>query len=82
MDLEILFSEEQAYNALLQCCGGKALRPDGMTIASIEDNWDTLKVDILRMLTEFHSTGKFVKSINATFISLIPKKPGAHDIRY
>ena len=81
MDLDILFSEEEVYNAMHQCCDDKALRPNDMTMAFIQDDQDTLKVDLERMLTKFHSTGKFVKSLNATFIGLIPKKPGAHDIK-
>jgi len=39
-------SEEEVYYALHQCCGDKALGSDGMTIFFIEENWDTLKVDI------------------------------------
>jgi hypothetical protein len=30
---------------------------------------------------EFHTNGKFEKSLNATFISLIPKKAGAVEIK-
>jgi hypothetical protein len=30
---------------------------------------------------EFHARGKFEKSLNATFVSLIPKKTGAMDVR-
>jgi len=38
-----------------------------------------LKADIMNVLHEFHARGTFVKSFNATFISFIPKKPGAVD---
>jgi hypothetical protein len=31
---------------------------------------------------EFHGRGHFEKSINATFISQIPKKAGAMNIKY
>lgn len=30
---------------------------------------------------EFHDHGRFVKSLNATFLVLIPKKGGAKDLR-
>ena len=30
---------------------------------------------------EFHDHSKFVKSLNATFLVLIPKKVGAEDLR-
>jgi hypothetical protein len=30
---------------------------------------------------EFYEHGQFEKSLNATFISLIPKKPGAIEIK-
>ena len=35
----------------------------------------------MRVLNEFFSVGKFEKSINATFIALIPKKMGAVEIK-
>ena len=30
---------------------------------------------------DFHDKGKFIKSINASFIVLIPKKGGAKDLK-
>jgi hypothetical protein len=39
------------------------------------------KVDIIVVLKEFHNSGKFKKSLNATFASLIPKKAGAVEIK-
>jgi hypothetical protein len=35
----------------------------------------------MNVFREFHSQGKFEKSLNATFISLIPKKAKAVDIK-
>ena len=33
------------------------------------------------MFSEFHMNGKFMASLNATFIGLIPKKVGAQNIK-
>jgi len=73
LDIGILFPDEEVYNAVHQCCVDKARGAHGMTMAFIKD--DRLKADILRMLTEFDFKGKFVKGLNVTFTSLIPKKP-------
>ena len=62
-------------------CGDKSPGPDGMTMAFLQANWDTLRSDVLRMFSEFYHTGKFVASLNATFIGLIHKKTNAEDIR-
>jgi hypothetical protein len=35
-----------------------------------------LKEDIMAVLKEYHGPRKFEKSLNATFVSLIPKKDG------
>jgi hypothetical protein len=36
--------------------------------------WGVVKHDILAVFAEFHRRHQMVKSLNATFISLIPKK--------
>jgi hypothetical protein len=40
-----------------------------------------VKGDLMAVFADFHSQGKFVKSINSTFISLIPKFHGAKEIK-
>ncbi|GMP69285.1 hypothetical protein CsSME_00028603 [Camellia sinensis var. sinensis] len=35
----------------------------------------------MAMFNQFHQTGEFEKSLNVTFLALIPKKGGAEDIR-
>jgi hypothetical protein len=40
-----------------------------------------LKVDIMGVFLDFHDCGKFEKSLNASFITLISKKPGASDLK-
>ena len=36
---------------------------------------------MLQVFQEFFTHGKFEKSLNATFVTLIPKKPGSTYIR-
>ena len=79
--LESDFSEEEIFKTLHDCCGEKSPDPDGMTMAFLQANWDTLRGDVLRMFSEFFHTGKFVASLNATFIELILKKANAENIR-
>ncbi len=43
--------------------------------------WETLKEDIMAVFREFNGKRRFEKSINATFISLIPKIASVVDIQ-
>ena len=43
--------------------------------------WGILKSDIMAVFHHFHVTGQFEKSLNATFITLIPKKAAAVDVK-
>ena len=50
-------------------------------MAFLQSNWATLSSDIMGMLTDVFSSGKFVASLNSTFIGVIPKKAGATNIK-
>jgi hypothetical protein len=39
-----------------------------------------IKSDIMGVFSDFHAYSKFVKSLNASFIALIPKSLGATDL--
>jgi hypothetical protein len=57
--------------------GDKALGPDGFSIAFFQKCWRVLKKDIMTVFSEFHKSCQFERSLNATFVSLIPKKADA-----
>lgn len=40
-----------------------------------------MKVDVLKFFKEFHEQGRFVRSLNANFLVLIPKKKGFDDLK-
>ena len=79
--LEIPFTEEDVFAALLDLGKDKALGPDGFTMAFWFFCWDVMKVEIMGFFREFHERGRFVKSLNATFLVLVPKKEGAEDLK-
>ena len=79
-NLEIPFSETEVHSALLEMNGDKAPRPDGFTMAFWQSCWDFVKEEILEMCKEFHEQSSFLKSLNNTFLILIPKKGGAEDL--
>lgn len=79
--LERTFAEDKVLEALRSMPGDKAPGPDGFTIAFFQHCWEVVKVDVMAMFEQFHQTGEFERSLNATFIALILKKGGAEDIR-
>jgi len=50
-------------------------------MAFLQHNWAARKGDVMSMFAEFFSSGKFVVSLNSTFIALIPKKAETIDIK-
>jgi hypothetical protein len=55
----------------------KASGPDGFSMAFFQKSWGVLKKDIMVVFLEFHNSSQFERSLNATFVSLIPKKAEA-----
>jgi hypothetical protein len=61
--------------------GDKAPGPDGFPMSFFHACWPILRDDLLTVFAEFHEYGSFQKSLNATFLTLIPKKANAVEIR-
>jgi hypothetical protein len=79
--LERQFSDEEVVTALQQISGEKAPGPDGFTLAFFQHCWDVVKVEVLNTIQEFYEHEEFERSLNSTFMVLIPKKVGASDVR-
>ncbi|RVW97198.1 putative ribonuclease H protein [Vitis vinifera] len=77
--LELPFMEEEVHSALMDMNGDKAPGPDGFTGAFWQFCWEFVKEEVLEMFNEFHEHNTFLKSLNATFLVLIPKK-GAEEL--
>jgi len=79
--LELPFEEKEVLEVVKCMNRDKALGPDGFTLAFFQDCWDVIKSDLMGVFQDFYTHSKFVKSISATFLALIPKKSGAVDLR-
>ena len=78
--LEIPFTENEIYSALMEMNGDKALGPNGFTVVFWQSAWDCTKEEILDMFKEFHEHNSFVRNLNNIFLVLIPKKSEAGDL--
>jgi hypothetical protein len=67
--------------ALNQISGEKAPGPDGFTLAFFHHCWDVVKKEVLDSIQEFYVHEDFERSLNSTFVVLIPKKVGASDVK-
>ena len=67
--------------ALSNLNGDKAPGPDGFPLAFCHFNWDFVRKEVMGFFKESHDNDKFVRSLNSTFLVLIPKKQNGEDIR-
>ena len=56
---------------------GKAPGPDGFPIEFFQEFWEIIKYDLLDVVQESYRNKQMLKSLNSTFLALIPKKEGA-----
>lgn len=78
--LETPFEEREVLEVVKGMDRDKALGPDGFSMAFFQDCWSVIKEDIMVVFSDFYARGKFEKSVNVTFISLIPKVFGASEL--
>lgn len=73
--------EFEVWQALSDLAGDKSPGPDGFPIQFYKLYWFFMKRDIMRIFNSFSKTGFLDWRLNSTFISLIPKEPGASSIK-
>ncbi|XP_075099232.1 uncharacterized protein LOC142176070 [Nicotiana tabacum] len=79
--LEVAFEEEEVLDAINSCAPDKSPGPNNFTLAFYQRCWDTVKLDVMGTLNHFHKNCHMVKSFNASFIALIPKRKGAIELK-
>ena len=79
--LESRFERDEILQVVKDLQGDKSPRLDGFIMAFFQKCWHVLEKDIMGFFYEFYDKGTFAGSLNATFVTLIPKKQNALDIR-
>ena len=74
--LEEPFSKEEVFSVMSGFNGDKAPGLDKFSMAFWLFSWDFVKNEVMSFFKDFHEHNNFVKSLNATFLVLIPKKGG------
>ena len=65
---------QEVETAVMQMKENKAPGPNGFTINFFHSCWNLLKFDVWEMVEESCITHKILPSLNATFLTLIPKE--------
>lgn len=63
------------------CEGSNASGPDDYTLKMLQQGWEIVKDDLLKVFEEFYDKGIVNAITNETYICLIPKKENAKKVR-
>ena len=75
--LERPFDEEEVFGGINSFNGDKVPSPNGYSMAFFQSYWSILKKEVMEVFQNFHTQALFEKSLNASFLALIPKKVDA-----
>jgi len=79
-ELEKEVTLEEIKEAFLSCDPKKAPCYDGFNLRCLKHVWPVIGEEFSRCILKFFETGKLPKSVNITWVTLIPKKKDAVDI--
>lgn len=74
------FEAQEIQEIIKACAGDKAPGPDDFSMEFFKQCWEIIKEDLIAAIQNFHENCFFEKSINATFVTLIPKKVGVVEL--
>ena len=81
LSLERDFLKEEVPQVLVKMEGDKALGLNGFTMAFFHKCWRVVEAVVMVVFKHFHRYLVFERSLNASFLSLIPKKSNAVNIK-
>ena len=81
LSLEKEFTKEEVIQVLREMEGDKAPGPDGFTVAFFHKCWSVVEKDVMDFFDCFQRHSVFERSINASFLTLTPKKCNVVNIK-
>ena len=81
LELESDFSKEEVVKVLFEMEDDKAPGPDGFTMAFFSKMLECSGNRCYGFFDHFHRSSEFERSLNASFLSLIPQKNNALNIK-
>ena len=81
LSLEKEFTKEEVIQVLREMEGDKAPDPDGFIMAFFQKCWSVVEKDVMDVFDYFHQHSVFERSMNASFLTLIPKQCNAVNIK-
>lgn len=75
------FSEEEVWLAIKGMNSTSAPGPDGLPVKFFQTFWNAIKIEVMAIFEEFYVGSIDLSRLNYWIITLIPKVPGASDIR-
>jgi hypothetical protein len=79
--LEHPFEEDEVTLVVQNMNGDKSPGPDGFPMSFYHACWQVVKGDIMAVFAELYAKGSLERSLNVTFLTLIPKKANADEVR-
>ncbi|XP_074313875.1 uncharacterized protein LOC141649075 [Silene latifolia] len=73
-------SSEEIRKAMFDIGGNKAPGPDGFNSQFYKDTWEITGESVTKAVKDFFTSGKLLKQVNATLITLIPKVELPQDV--
>ncbi|GJV32918.1 RNA-directed DNA polymerase, eukaryota, reverse transcriptase zinc-binding domain protein [Tanacetum coccineum] len=73
-------SDKEIKNALFDICDNKAPGPDGYSAKFFKSAWSVIKNEAYDAIIEFFRTGRMLREVNATLITLVPKSKTPHKV--
>lgn len=80
-NLERSFTTDEVKEALNNLIDDKALGPDGFPIKFFKMFWEMLESEVIKTLEEFYQNSSLCRSLNASFLVLVPKTKGALELK-